>query len=140
MLTKFPLTLNLQENIFFEKVDNLGYNLTFRNHEDIRKDLDLLDANTGKETLGMFIAPVGTLKDQIKATKKKVRTWIAHIRVSTIPSKDALHCISYNIMKTLEYLICATAFSREECNQLVKPIHHAAFPKAQLCGIFPHNT
>ena len=90
------------------------------------------------ETLGMFLAPDGNMEDKIKALKEKVRTWTSQIRLGYIPTADAFHSISTRIMKTLEYPLCATTFTRKECNQLVKPIHDAAFPKAKLCRTLPH--
>ena len=42
-------------------------------------------------------------------------------------------------MKTLEYPLCATTLTRQECNRLVKSIHDAAFPKAHLCRTIPHD-
>ena len=131
----YPISFDFKPSgeYFFEKVEDLGFKLTVKNHEDIREDLDLIDADVGRETLGMFIAPDGTMRDQVKAMKSKVTTWTAHVRTGTIPPRDALRCISSTIMKTLEYPICATTLTRKECNKLVKPIHDAAFPKVRLC-------
>ena len=137
----YPISFDFKPSgeYFFEKVENLVYSLSVKNHEDIREDLDLIDANVGKETLGMFMAPDGTMKDQNKAMKKKVTTWTSHVRSGTIPPRDALRCISSTITKTLEYPICVTTFTKKECNQLVKPIHDAAFPKVRLCRTIPHD-
>ena len=111
-------------------MDKLNHTLSVCDHEDIRKDLELVNANVGKETLGMFLVPDGNVTDQLKALQDKVTTWTSQIQSGSIPPKDAFHSISTTIMKTLEYPICATTFTRIECNKLVKPIHDAAFPKA----------
>ena len=123
---------------YFEKVDDMEHTLSVKDHEDVRKDLKLIDAHVGMETLGMFLAPDGNMKDEIKALKKKVSTWCSQIRSGNIPPQDAFQSISTRIMKTLEYPLCATTFTRSECNNLVKPIHDAAFPKAHICRTIPH--
>ena len=78
----YPISFDFKPSgeYFFEKVEDLDYSLSVKNHEDIREDLDLIDADVGKETLGMFIAPDGSMRDQLKAMKKKVTTWTSHIR------------------------------------------------------------
>ena len=37
------------------------------------------------------------------------------------------------IMKTIEYPLCATTFSQEEINRLVKLIHNVVLPRCELC-------
>ena len=62
---------------YFEKVEDMDDILTVKNHEDIREELDLINADKGEETLGMFLAPDGSLKDQMREMKKNVTKWIA---------------------------------------------------------------
>ena len=123
---------------YFEKVADMDKSLTVRDHEDIRMELELVDANVGKETLGMFIAPDGSMDDQMKALKKKVNKWTASIRSGIIPPKDAFDSISTTIMKTLQYPACATTFTRQECASLTKLIHDTALPKAHICRAIPN--
>ena len=90
--------------------------------------LELVDASTGKETLGMCLAPDGNMNDEMKRLTKKVKTWTSNIHTGRIPPIEAFSCISTTIMKSLEYSAVATTFTRKECNKLVCPIHDAAFP------------
>ena len=90
-------------------------------------------------TLRMFIIPNGTMKDQLKPMQKKVTIWTAYTRTCTISPTNALRFIFSTIMKSLECPICATTFTRKECNQLVKPIHNITFHKVCLYCTLPHD-
>ena len=128
----YPISFEFKPSgeYYYEKVEDMEHSLTVKDHENIRTELELVDATVGKETLGMFLAPDGNMQDQFKALQRKVNSWCTNIRTGSIPPQDAFHSISTNIMKTLEYPLCATTFTREECNKLVKPIHDSTFPKA----------
>lgn len=115
----------------FEKVEDMD--VLVKNHEHLRENLELINAHEGKEMLGMFLAPDGSLKEQLKEMKKKVTKWTAAIRSGNVPSHDAFNSIASTIMKTLEYPLCATTYTRRECANLVKPIHDTALPKARIC-------
>ena len=73
----------------FEKVEDMEQHLTVKNHNGVEEELDLIDPHIGKETLGMFLAPDGSMKDQIRAMKKKVTKWTTSIRLGCIPPKGA---------------------------------------------------
>ena len=45
--------------------------LTVTNHVGIREALELVEASTGKETLGMCLAPDGNMNDEMKRLTKK---------------------------------------------------------------------
>ena len=109
-----------------------------KDHNDIRMPLELIDANVGKETLGMFLAPDGSRKEQYQAMQDKVTKWTAKIWAGIITPRDAFHSIFTTIMKSLEYPICVATFTRKECNKLVKPIFNVALPKAYICRTIPH--
>ena len=136
----YPISFSFKPSgeYYYDKVEDMHQTLTVKNHEDIREELELVDAHIGKETLGIFLAPDGNMQDQLKALKTKVHKWTSCIRTGTIPPSNAFQSISSTIMKTLEYPLCATTFTRKECNSLVKPIHDAALPKARICRTIPH--
>ena len=91
---------------YFEKVEDIEGRLSVKNYDNVREDLELVDAHVGKETLGMFLAPDGNMDDQIKEFKdKKIKPWTSCIRSGNIPPKDAFQSISTTIMKSIEYPI-----------------------------------
>ena len=58
-------------NYKFEKVEEIDRELTVTNHVGIREALELVEASTGKETLGMCLAPDGNINDEMKRLTKK---------------------------------------------------------------------
>ena len=99
-----------------------------------------MNADVGKETLGMFLAPGGSMKEQTKdMKKKKINPWISCVRSGNIPGKDAFNAIITTLIKSLKYPIRDTILSRKDCNKLVKPIHDAALPKARICRTIPQD-
>lgn len=121
----------------YKTVNEIGRTLNVKDHTGRRQPLTLVEASVGKETLGVHLAPDGNNKDQYECMMKKVQTWAKQINAGHLPGKEAFAAISSTIMKTLEYPIVATTFTREECNRLVKPIHDAAFPHARICRQMP---
>ena len=104
--------------------------LTVKNHEGVREPLELVNADDGRETFGICLAPDGNMKHEFKRLQKKVKSWTTKIRTGLILSMEAFSCILSTIMKSLQYSVVATTFSQDKCNKLVQSIHDAAFPHA----------
>ncbi len=51
--------------VHFKKVEEMPFTLSVKNHKGDREDLKLIDAHVGKETLGVFLAPNGSMETAI---------------------------------------------------------------------------
>ena len=64
----YPISFQFKPSgeYYFEKVEDIDLSLSVKDHQDIREELELFDADIGKETLGMWLAPDGSMKVQIE--------------------------------------------------------------------------
>ena len=96
-----------------------------------------MESSEGRDTLGIALAPDGSMTDEMKLLQKKTGQCVSTIRTRLLPSGEIMLGMSSTIMKTIEYPLCATTFSREETNRLVKPIHDLILPLCKLCRKIP---
>ena len=61
--------------------------------------------------LGVYLAPDGSNKKQLKHMKEKVTAWCDKVKVGHLPAREAWQCVSLTIMKTLQYPLPALTLS-----------------------------
>jgi hypothetical protein len=93
-----------------------------------RVDLDRLDVNEAKETLGVFIAMDGNHKAQTQALIDKATLWADRVRTGSFSHAEAWYSLQFCLMKSLEYPLMATSLSKTQCNDIMKPIRAAVLP------------
>ena len=79
-----------------------------------RKQLQLVEAHVGKETLGVMIALDGNIEDYKIVLQKKVSKWKDVILVRKLPSSKTFAAFKTILMKTLEYSMLTTTFKERE--------------------------
>jgi hypothetical protein len=93
-----------------------------------RVELERLEVQEARETLGVFIAMDGNQKAQTQALWEKAVTWADKVRTGRFTHAEAWFSLQFCVMKSLEYPLMATSLSKEQCNKIMKPIRAAALP------------
>ena len=95
----------------FLSPNEINIPLTVKDDKEVRHALEQVLSSEGRETLGVYLAPNGTMTEQIQAMKKKVQKWCANISAGRLPPREAWQCVSTTIMKSLQYPLPALTLS-----------------------------
>ena len=90
------------------------------------------DPHTAEEALGIQSSPDGKMTAEYKYIKQKIAKWCDAIRTKRLHKSEAWYCLNSTIMKTIEYPLMATSFTKNEIDDLMKPLFKTALP---LSGI-----
>jgi hypothetical protein len=122
----------------YASIDETPGNITIRDTSGAeRVELERLEVDEARETLGVFIAMDGNQEDQTQSLWEKANKWADQVRTGRFSHAEAWFSLQYCIMKSLEYPLMATSLSKEQCNRIMKPIRAAALP---AMGINRHLT
>ena len=103
--------------------------------------LDRSEPHEDFETLGVFLAPDGNQTPTFnELMKRKVRPSIANIKAAHLKREDVAYALNSTVMKQIEYVLPATSFSKEQCDQMMKEILHGVLPKAGFVTSYPRNV
>jgi hypothetical protein len=91
-----------------------------------RVELERLDVQEARETLGVFISMDGNQKAQTQELWEKATHWADKVRTGTFSHAEAWFSLQYCIMKSLEYPLMATSLSKAQCDRIMQPIRAAA--------------
>ena len=128
--------------------DNQG-NAAYKLHEDIQPNFSVLDkdnvrvhltnvqCSTGKETLGVVLAPDGNSEDGYKTLLKKAQQWTAYMKAGHLVPSLAWMATNTTIMKGLEYPLPAMTLSEKQCAKIMTTIKQGLLPKAQISKSIP---
>lgn len=78
------------------------------------------------EALGIQGRPDGKMHDEVLYLRDRVFAWSDGLRTGSIKKETAWYCFNATIMKTIEYPLLATTFSRQDIHQFMKPLLRAA--------------
>ena len=90
------------------------------------------------ETLGVYMVPNGSQREQIKSLERKIVEWYTIIKARKMPIEESWLYMNITIMKTIEYLLLTTVLSRKECYRLLKQIYSVILLRAGICRVFPN--
>ena len=97
--------------------------------------MEHLSVNTSKEALGIQTRLDGGMDDEVEYLKNKVLTWCTMLRTQKIYGYEAWYCLVSTIMKSIEYPLAATTFSREQVDDIMRPLFKTAL---NMCNIQRH--
>ena len=89
--------------------------------------------------LGVYLAPDGNNKEQIKQMKKKTTRLGEMVRTGHIDRKESWTALNAVAMKSIEYSLPALTLSEQECTQIMWPLLKAYLPKAGINRNFPRD-
>ena len=125
---------------YYKHTDSITQRFTVRDHTGQRRDLDKIEPDQGKETLGVLLAPDGNNTHAIEALTNKSEQWSEYVSTGHLTASEARLALDSTIMQTLAYPLQALTLSEKECNKIMKPILDAGLTKTHVCRNFPHSV
>ena len=119
---------DMQGNFF---VPDLQGNLVF---------IEQLDVSTAVESLGVWITMNGNQAQQKESLLAQSTKFAAQMRSSSCSKTEALYTYSSSFLKSLEYPMEVTRFSKKEWNSIVWPALSASLHAAGMEARFPHTV
>lgn len=138
----YPIGFSFDTSGKWSYIENTKEDFDFKvrdENEDL-KSLPIMEANEGKETLGVYLAPDGNNADMIKYLQDKTLHWKELIRSGHLSKKDARQALNTTIMKSIEYALPALTLTEQECKKIMKPILEAGLPNMGICRNYPRNV
>jgi hypothetical protein len=77
------------------------------------------------------------MQRQVKEMRAKGEEWGDRIRTSKLNRADAQQALETTILKSFEYVLCATTLSPKDCQHIMAPVYAAGLPLAGLQKNFP---
>lgn len=98
-----------------------------------------LDTDNAQEALGIKQRPDGAMDDEVEYLESKAIEWAEAVRTKKLSKREAWHCLNSTIMKTIEYPLVATTFSRKQIDQIMQPILQVILQKCGIQKYFPRS-
>ena len=113
----------------YKSLQSIPGDISLHNDETQQKEpIERLAVHTGKKALGIFTRPDGKMKEEIQYLRGKTEDWATRIRTRHIRTEDAWYCLTASIMKTVEYPLVTSSFTKKECSYIMAPILEAGLP------------
>jgi hypothetical protein len=109
----------------YKKVADIDYNFSVLNHDDEPQQMELLDANVGRCTLGVYLSPDGNNTAAIEALRLKAEEWSQYLTSGHLNHSDAWLSTESTIIKSLLYPLAALTMTERECNHIMAPVLEA---------------
>ena len=97
------------------------------------------DVSEAAEALGIQSRPDGKMIDELKYLKGKVAKWCDAVRTKRLHKSEAWYCLNCTIMKTIEYPLMATTFTRSQIDDLMRPLLKTALPLSGVQSRLPRK-
>ena len=114
--------------------------LTARDKDKKFWDLTYLKGSTAKEMLGVYLSPDGNESKQLEVLVSKARTWIDFVRVGGLDWGSTWVALKTTIMKSLEYPLPATIFTKQQISSITGPLYNVALPRSGFARSFPRDV
>lgn len=97
------------------------------------------EVHTANEALGIQARPDSNMQDEKEYLIQRVAKWCDGVRTKRLQRHEAWYSLKATIMKTLEYPLIATTFTKGEIEEIMTPLLKIILP---LCGLqkkYPHK-
>ena len=121
----------------YKRREEFTHNFSVLDHNEVRQPMQTENFDTGKETLGVFLAPDGNTTTAVKELVKKAEKWRDNIKVGHISRDLAWQAVETTIIKTLEYPLPALLLSEKDCKKIMAPVLEGALSKTSISKSFP---
>lgn len=103
--------------------------------DGIANTLRRFECENSQERLGVFSAPDGNMRGQIK----KMEEWAEPMRAGRLQSHEAWILLTTTIWKTLEYPLLALSLTKLECEKLMAPAIKIGLQQSRNSGSFKRD-
>ena len=124
---------------YYRKAAEVPGNLHLHNHDGTTDTITRLEVDEARECLGLQVRHDGIQDDEKNYLIQKAKKWADAVRTGHLRKKDAWYCLNSSIMKSLEYPLMATTFSKQDCDDIMKPILNAALATSGVQRLLPRN-
>ena len=97
------------------------------------------NVNQPAEALGLHVSPDGQMKHELRYLKGKIDIWRDSIRTKRLKPSEAWYCFNSTIMKTIEYPLAATTFTRKQVDKLMSPLLRTILPITRIQRNMPRK-
>jgi len=102
------------------------------------KQIAKLTPHQAKEALGIYSRPDGDMKEELAYLIQRAKEYAESCRIGKYSKKEAWYCLNSTIMRTIEYPLMATSFTRDQCDKIMRPLK-SAIQKAGVQKKLPHK-
>ena len=121
----------------YKTIQEIDASFQVKDENDNTMNLQQLDSTTGKETLGVILAPDGSNTAAIEHLLNKTKEWKALIKAGHLKKDLAWQAAGTTIMKTIQYPLPALTLSPKDCTKITQPIKQVALPKTSISKNYP---
>jgi hypothetical protein len=108
-----------------------------QNPQGERELLERLEVDEPRVTLGINFSPDGSWRGQVKHLSEKVNKWVSHLKSGHLNQADTWYALTRTIMKTMEYPMVAISLTRDQWDEVMKPLLQAVLPRIGITRSFP---
>ena len=94
-----------------------------------------LDPSQSMKSLGIWIAPDGNMRKEVKYLRQESESWASQLLKSKISGADSWYALKHTIFQKLKYPLLATSISEQESSFIMAPILEAGRRQGQLIVI-----
>lgn len=120
-----------------KSISDTNLHLTVLNSQGSRELIQHREYNDPEITLGVYCTPDGSMTNQFTQMYKDTQDWADKITAGHMDHSTAYIALTTTIWKKLCYPLQATLLSKQECDQIMKPVLNAILPKMGLNRNFP---
>ena len=124
----------------YKTTAELNTSLFIKDTHEVRDKVRQLEFNESYETLGVLLAADGNQDDQYKELCEWTANWADRLRISFLSESETVQAIQTSIMKKLEYPLLAMTLTREQCDNILKPLLRTALPRTRINRNFCRKT
>ena len=114
--------------------------LWVRNYDGRKVQLNRLEPNEARETLGIFIAMDGDKSKQIDFLQQKARIYNEQLRTGAIEKRHAWYSYTASFSKILEYPMEAIDLSLEDWDGIIKIFISTLLSRSGIVRTFPRDA
>ena len=111
--------------------------LWVRNKDGEYEAIERVEIDTGKRTVGVRIAPDGSMDDEQEYLQEQINEWAEKIRTSNIPRDLVWTAMNTGILRKLAYSLPASTFTKKQCEDLMWLVIQIGLPKSSMHRRFP---
>ena len=93
----------------------------------------------GMKTLGIHLAPDGSVDDELAKLKAISVTWGDHIKSSHLKPNDAWFALNHSLLPKVTWHAAVTTFTEEQWATILSPALTRGLQKSKMCSNFPRD-
>ena len=124
----------------YQTMEEMEGEFTLLDKEENRVPLKRLEVSEATETLGVFISMDGNHSAQKEELKKKAKSFAEKLRTRKCEPNTAIYTYNNCFLKSMQYCMPATNFSKEEWASIIFPAKKIAMQKSGMCSTMPSSV